>query len=294
MKIIKFGGTSVSSAQSLTNILNIVQDNIKQQHNIIVVCSALQNVTDILIQTYHLMLQGNNKYKKLVANIQQQHQTLIEQIIELPQQPPIVQEVNTIFDNLYQILHQYYAIKYHTDEIEALISGFGEILSCTIISHYLTQHQITVKFVNARNLITTEINVENMHIVNFPMTEKNICQWYETVDYIPIVTGFIASTTTHTPSTLGRGGSDYTAAILGASLNASSIEIWTDVDGIMTIDPIYSKDGYSIPYISYREAIELSHSGAKVIYLPTIYPTYKKDIPILINSKGFSLPLLLL
>ncbi len=283
MKVLKFGGTSVGSKDSLANVLSIIQQNLTSHEKILVVCSAMSGVTNKLLDAGILAANGDSTYKKLIKDIQVKHIKLIKALIKTSSQDHVTKQIDYLFKELDNVLKGVFLLKEISKRSSDLVLSFGELLSCSIITQYILQQNIKAKFIDTRNLIITDASFGNAK-VDFEESEKNISKLFKNLDYVPIITGFIASTITGDTTTLGRGGSDYTASIVAAGVNADVIEIWTDVDGIMTADPKYVKKAFTIPNINYQEAIELSHFGAKIIYSPTLYPAFRKHIPLWVKN----------
>ncbi|MBP9741907.1 MAG: bifunctional aspartate kinase/homoserine dehydrogenase I [Burkholderiales bacterium] len=282
MKVLKFGGTSVGSVEALNQVLNIIQKNLINDEKIVVVCSAMAGVTNSLIEAGRLAAVADSKHKQLITDIEEKHLEIISLIISNNTQE-IIGEIKELIKELEHILTGVFLLGELSPRTQDLIAGFGELLSCKVIAKYLQQYNINAKFSDSRQLIKTNNNFGNAQ-VDFEATNKALHQFYKHLDYIPIITGFIASTIDNKTTTLGRGGSDYTASIIGAGINANAIEIWTDVNGVMTADPKLVKKAFTVSNISYLEAIELSHFGAKIIYSPTLYPAFSKLIPLWVKN----------
>lgn len=276
MKVLKFGGSSVGSPEQIMQVKKIIDS---QQESCVVVVSAFQGITDQLVNLATLAMQHNEAYKKEVVLIEQRHLDTINEIIEASMRPKVTAQIHTLIKSLNDILTGVLLLGELTPKIQDLILSFGEQLSATIISNVVKKGVMY----DARKFIRTNSNYGSAR-VDFTLTDNLILQYFQLIDHIPVIPGFIASNDAEETTTLGRGGSDYTAAILAATLNASSLEIWTDVDGFMTADPRKVAKAYAINSLTYAESIELSHFGAKVIYTPTIHPVYKKNIPIAIRN----------
>ena len=286
MKVLKFGGTSVGSWVALRHVLDIVTIDVESGSMPVVVCSALSGITNKLVEVANLAKQHNIKYRDLVKDIECSHMNIIDALIDIKYQGVIAGKIKLLINQLEDVLQGVYLLNELSLKTEALVLSFGEQMSCQIITKYFKQNQINARYIDARQLIITDNNYVNA-LVNFEKTNNNLKSFANSLSserYIPVITGFISSTETNDTTILGRGGSDYTASIIGAGINADVIEIWTDVDGIMTTDPKQVKHAYSIPDMSYQEAMELSHFGAKIIYSPTIYPAFKHLIPIVVKN----------
>lgn len=283
MKILKFGGSSVGSPESLRQVKKIVETNCEEKK--IIVVSAFQGITDKLQNTSELASYGNLSYTEELTRIKQKHLDTIEELLPENQQNKATSQVKLLVNELENFLHGIYLIKDLTPKTLDYIMSFGEHLAAYIISKFIEN----AYFVDSRDFIITDENFGKAN-VNFDATDNLVVQTFDEFlnhnpsNRIAIVPGFIASTKKGDTSTLGRGGSDYTAAIIASALQAGELEIWTDVDGFMTSDPRKVKKAYPIDQMSYAEAMELSHFGAKVIYTPTVQPVYRKNIPIVVKN----------
>lgn len=277
MKVMKFGGTSVGSIQAILAVKKIVED---QTESVIVVVSAFSGITDQLYKTAQLASEGKEEYAIEYDLMLQRHMDVIENVV-IPENLKTVQEaVSLQFNDLSNILRGVYLIKDMSPKIIDTIVSYGETLSSMIIAHAIAGAQ----HFDSRKIIKT-INQYNKHIVDFPATNGLIENMFAEKSGIYLCGGFISSDSkTNFTTNLGRGGSDYTAAILAAALNASILEIWTDVDGFMTADPRVISNTYVIENLSFSEAMELCNFGAKVIYPPTIFPVFHKNIPVIIKN----------
>ncbi len=283
MKVLKFGGTSVGSTHALNNVLNIIKLNLTAQEKIIVVCSALSGITNKLLEAGKIAATGDLQYIDLINQIEDRHIAVANSIINSAEHESINALIKQITNELRDVLRGVFLLKEMSPRSEDTVLSFGEVFSCSIIAKYLQQQGIMAKFIDSRSLIKTDENFGNAK-VDFTQTDRNLQEFFKQFDFVPVVTGFIASNSKNETTTLGRGGSDYTASIVGAGINADSIEIWTDVNGVMTADPKYVKKAFTVPNISYKEAIELSHFGAKIIYSPTLQPVFRKRIPLLVKN----------
>ena len=274
MNVLKFGGTSVGSSENIKKTADIVKNKAKTDKTVVVV-SAMGGVTNLLIDSSIKSAAGDESYKDGLKTIEEKHFKVIRDLVPINAQSGIIANIKVLLNQLEDVLHGVSLVKELSNKTSDYIVSFGELLSSIIIADVLS-----AQWVDARNIIKTDTNFGNAQ-VNFSTTDSLIVDYFKQQQaQIYIVPGFIASTEKGEISTLGRGGSDYTAAILAAALNASVLEIWTDVTGIMTADPRQVEHAFTVPKVSYKEAMELSHFGAKVIYPPTILPVYKKEIPI--------------
>ena len=291
MIVLKFGGTSVANSENISKTIAIVANKSKS-HKLNVVVSAFSGVTDLLLLAGKTASAKDKKYKEIVAEIEQKHKAVIDQLIPISDQNEIIDTVNGAINHLKTLLDGCYLLGEISDRTADIVAGFGELLSSQIIALALKESVANSCFKDSRELIKTDSNF-GMAQVNFEKTNLLITDFYKSISFqVVVLPGFIASSLDGNSTTLGRGGSDYTAAILAAALKSEILEIWTDVDGMFTANPKIVKQAQPIETISYQEAMELSHFGAKVLYPPTIQPVLKDSIPILIkntfepNTKG--------
>ena len=274
MKVLKFGGTSVGSVNSILSVKQIVE---AINEPVIVVVSALGGITDKLLNTSTMAAQGNLAYEKELSEIIARHLDVIEGVIEDRWiRMEVQRQVMRLLDELSNIFKGVYLINDLSPKTSDTIVSYGERLSSLIVSNVIKGAQLF----DSRKFIKT-VKQFNKHIVDFDETNRLILETFNPLPKVSLVPGFISSSAeTGEVTNLGRGGSDYTASILASALNASILEIWTDVDGFMTADPRVISSAYVIDRLSFTEAMELCNFGAKVIYPPTIYPVYHKNIPI--------------
>ena len=277
MKVLKFGGTSVGSEKGLSQVKKIVESC---SEDVIVVVSALGGITDQLLLTARLAAAGDEAYMPQCTAMIARHNELVEKIVLPENRPGVQNRLDELLDELSNIFIGVYLIRDLSPKTTDMILSYGERLSSEIVCGAVAG---SVRY-DAREFIKTK-PLFNRHVVDFASTEKLIERRFEKMPHVAIVPGFIATDLANGDATnLGRGGSDYTAAILASTLKASALEIWTDVDGFMTADPKVINDAYVIEHLSYVEAMELCNFGAKVIYPPTIFPAYHKNIPIVIRN----------
>ncbi|MFI3318471.1 MAG: bifunctional aspartate kinase/homoserine dehydrogenase I [Rikenellaceae bacterium] len=278
MRVLKFGGTSVGSIASLKNVQEIVATSSEE---LVVVVSAFGGVTDMLIATAEQAKSGNEAYTNRLVDISLRHKDMIRGIVAPERQHALEMALAPLFEDLSNIYKGVFLIRDLSPRTMDTILSYGERLSSRIISEILPE----VTLLDSRELIKTTAQF-GKHVVNFEATNANITECFAQVESrVKLLPGFISSDLTSGEiTTLGRGGSDYTAAILAAALDADILEIWTDVDGFMTADPRVISNTYVIDHLSYEEAMELCNFGAKVIYPPTIYPVYNKNIPIVVRN----------
>jgi aspartokinase/homoserine dehydrogenase 1 len=282
MKILKFGGTSVGSIQSIQTLLNILKTD-AVGNKPVVVLSAMSGVTNLLISMAEDASYGKD-FTADLAELERRHFEVVKSLLEIQNQNPALTRLKINFNQLEELLQGILALRELTPKTRDMVLGFGERCSTIMISKIATQYFPEAIFVDASEIIKTDSAFGNAK-VNMQLTEQLVRGFYnENSGKMLFVTGFIASNDAGQITTLGRGGSDYTAAILGSALNAEEIQIWTDVNGMMTADPRLVKKAFSLPELTYTEAMELSYFGAKVIYPPTMIPAFLKKIPIVIKN----------
>lgn len=278
MKVLKFGGTSVGTVKSLTHVKRIVESEVEP---VIVVVSALGGITDMLIATARMASKGDTSYLQNYAKIIERHNDVINGMVPKDKLLDVHSVVDPLLEELGNIYRGVALIKDLSSRSLDIIVSYGERLSSAIISRIIDSAQ----YFDSRNFIKT-VRQFNKHVVDFPTTESLVRSVFDRFSgKVAVVPGFISSDKENGDITnLGRGGSDYTASIIAASLNARLLEIWTDVDGFMTADPRVISNAYVIDQLSFVEAMELCNFGAKVVYPPTIYPVFHKNIPIIIKN----------
>ena len=278
MKVLKFGGTSVGSVDSILNVKKIVE---ACNEPVIVVVSALGGITDKLIQTSQMAVSGDPAYLTSFEEIVTRHHQMIEALIEnAEKRTELLARVDELLNELKSIYHGVYLIRDLSEKTSAAIVSYGERMSSQIAAVLIKN----AKWFDSRNFIMTE-KKEHRNLLDAELTNELVCQTFSVLQQVSLVPGFIScDKNTGETTNLGRGGSDYTAAIIAATLDAEVLEIWTDVDGFMTADPKVISAAYTIDELSYVEAMELCNFGAKVVYPPTIYPVCLKNIPILIKN----------
>lgn len=278
MKVMKFGGTSVGSVSSVLSVKKIVE---AVNEDVIVVVSALGGITDKLIKTSRMAAAGDASYEKEMKEIVNRHIEMVYTVIPAGHEREILlDQVNELLSELKDIFQGIYLIHDLSPKTSAAIVSYGERLSSIIVAALIDG----AKWFDSRTFIKTE-KKHNKHILDSDLTTQLVREAFRELPKVSLVPGFISSDKqTGEVTNLGRGGSDYTASILAASLDADILEIWTDVDGFMTADPRVISTAYPITELSYVEAMELCNFGAKVVYPPTIYPVCHKNIPILIKN----------
>ena len=283
MHILKFGGTSVGSVESIRQVIRIVTAHRQQETPIAVVLSAMSGVTNQLIEIGRMATDGQPDYMDLVRRIEDRHFNVVKALVPIKEQGKIVGAIRGTVNELEDLLRGVSLIRELTPRTMDLIMSFGERLSNLVVAECTKAGGLPAVFCDARELIKTDAqfgHAEVNYTATNPLVQAYFGQNSGASAPVPFVTGFIGSTEKGETTTLGRGGSDYTASILGAALNAEIIDIWTDVDGMMTADPRKVPNAFNIPTITYAEAMELSHFGAKVIYPPSLQPAFARNIPI--------------
>ena len=283
MKVLKFGGSSVAKPERIKGVIEILKDLYIKGEKFTVVFSAFGGVTDSLIRMSSLAAKGDESYHLLFDEFQKRHLEAAKVLIGNDLLKARLPQLKDNHDVLKNILYGIFLVREASPRTMDYVLSFGERNAAFIIAHALQENGINAKFLDARKIIKTDKNFGTAK-VDFNLTYEKIRAYYTENPEIQIVTGFIASAKGGLTTTLGRGGSDYTASLLGAGLRASHIEIWTDVDGVLTADPRKVKKAFTIPSMTYSEAMEMSHFGAKVIYPPTLQPALIKRIPIYIKN----------
>ncbi|WP_149276350.1 bifunctional aspartate kinase/homoserine dehydrogenase I [Pareuzebyella sediminis] len=282
MKVLKFGGTSVANANTIFSVKDIVAQTAADK--IIVVVSAFGGITDLLLQGARQAAQQDETYKSVLQEIEDRHLSTAKELIAINAQSKVLSKVKSELNTLETLLDGAYLIGEITPKLSDKIVSYGELLSSYIISEYLIQENLDARQVDSRTIIKTD-DINGRATVDFKLTNDNCVHFFSEVPQsIVVMPGFIASSKNGNSTTLGRGGSDYTAAIIAAALDAEVLEIWTDVSGMYTANPKLVKQAKAIPHISFEEAMELSHFGAKVLYPPTIQPVLAKGISIHIKN----------
>lgn len=278
MKVLKFGGTSVGSVESILSVKKIVE---AEKEPVVVVVSALGGITDKLIKTSKLALAGDLSYQSEFDEIAGRHHQMIEAVIPSGEKKErLLETIDALLDELKSIYQGVYLIRDLSPKTSAAIVSYGERLSSNIVAVLIDG----AKWFDSRTFIKTEIK-SGRQLLASDLTHELVKQAFVDLPKVSLVPGFISTDADSGEVTnLGRGGSDYTASIIAAALDASFLEIWTDVDGFMTADPKVISTAYTINELSYVEAMELCNFGAKVVYPPTIYPVCVKNIPILIKN----------
>ena len=283
MKVLKFGGTSVGSTKNIQKVIEIVK-NESLSENVIVVVSAIGGITDSLLAAAYKAVEKNKKYKVDFESLRSKHVEIIDGLLSEEAHQITLDIVLNHLSKLEKILDGIYLINEMSPKTTDKLLSFGELLSSLIIFETMKLQDLNIQLKNSQNLIVTNSNFTNA-AVNFEETNENIVTYFRNNDkIITILPGFISKSELGEITTLGRGGSDYTAAIIAAAMDVNVLEIWTDVSGMFTTNPKAVKNAKPIQKLSYLEAIELSHFGAKVLYPPTVLPVLSKQIPLLIKN----------
>jgi len=283
MQVLKFGGTSVANAVNIKKVKAIVEQK-KGDGDLVIVVSAFSGVTDGLLQCGQSALDGNPEYASLIENLTNQHVNTVKELVPVTAQSSVLSWVVQQFHEVEDICSGIKLLSEFSDRTRDRLVSYGELVSSKIISAYLASEGLDNDWLDARKVIVTD-NHHTKATVDFAATKEKVQQQIlSSSKSLFVVPGFIAADEKGNTTTLGRGGSDYTAAIIGACAGASSVEIWTDVSGMMTADPRLVPNAKHIKAISYNEAMELSHFGAKVIYPPTLQPLMQEGIPVWIKN----------
>lgn len=283
MKILKFGGSSIDTPERILKVLDIIRSPVQRGEAVVVVVSALGGVTDRLIEMSALASKPHGQYETLLSELERRHIDCAEALISDGDREQVVSVVKDAVKELDNLLRGVSLLKEVPPRTMDLILSFGETLSATLMCESLNSRCLEAEFLDARKLIKTNRTFGGAH-VNMKTSLRNIRDYFQAHPSIQIVTGFIGSTEENETTTLGRSGSDYTASIIGAALGTDVVEIWTDVDGIMTADPKKVPDAVPIQSMTYEEAMEMSHFGAEVIFPPTLQPAMSHRIPIRIRN----------
>ena len=284
MKVLKFGGSSVRDADRISQVATIIKSSFDGKEPLIVVVSAIGGVTDLLLDMCDLAVTADLAYKEKLELFKKRHLEIVHNLFNAENFIEILKDFEEGFEALKDLLHGIELVQEASLRTKDHVLSFGERNSAYILAHYLRQTGINAFYNDARKLIATDNQFGNAR-VDFEKTNSRISSYFkDKKDSVHIVTGFIGSNENGLTTTLGRGGSDFTASILGAAIDAAHVEIWTDVDGVLTSDPRKVKNAFTVDSLSYAEAMELSHFGAKVIYPPTIQPLLSRNIPFYIKN----------
>ncbi len=283
MQVLKFGGSSVANASNIKKVIATITEASNITRTVVVV-SAMGGITDAILQCVEQAAAGDDAYKPAVKAIEQRHLDAVRELVPITLQSSVLSQVMTLCNEIEDICNGVFLLRELSPRTKDRIVGYGERLSSRILSIALRVSGVENIWKDAGELITTDNTFGNALVEN-EVTYKQIVDYFgQTPGNVFILPGFVASTHDGLPTTLGRGGSDYSAALIAGALNAAVLEIWTDVSGIMTADPRFVPHARIVPHISYEEAMELSHFGAKVIYPPTIQPARKNRIPVRVKN----------
>ncbi len=283
MKVVKFGGSSVADADHIRRVAELISD-INRDTPIVAVFSAMGGVTDLLIQAARAAEAGDSAHRRFLAQVQSRSTNAAMDLLAEKAAPGWLTE---LLEELFDMAHGVELIHECTARSMDLLMSFGERISCRLISEYLTQSGVSADYIDARNVIVTD-NTHGAAIADtdasYPRIKNAVQDAINRGARVPVVTGFLAATPDGVTTTLGRNGSDFTASLIGAALGADAIEIWTDVDGVLSADPRAVPSAFVVPELSYQEAMELSYFGAKVIHPRTMLPAVELGIPIVIRN----------
>ncbi|MEO5649796.1 MAG: aspartate kinase, partial [Ginsengibacter sp.] len=284
MQVLKFGGSSVANANNINRVISILQNAAQKDEQIVVVLSEFGGITDTLIEAGNLASMADILYEEKLLLIEHRHLDAVRDLIPIDKQSGVLSRVKKLCNEIEDICKGVFLLKELSAHTKDSITSYGEILSTQIFSAKLDSLGINNTWKDSRQLIVTNSEFGRA-TVDFAATNRKVTEYFSSAKPgFFVIPGFIGSDKNGNTTTLGRGGSDYTASILGAALKASVVEIWTDVSGMMTADPGLVSNAKIIQHISYEEAMELSHFGAKVIYPRTIQPVMSQTIPILIKN----------
>ena len=283
MKVLKFGGSSVAKPDRIRQIVDILKAYYTKGEKFTVVFSAFGGITDALIEMSSLAAKGDESYLDAFEAFSRRHIEAVEDLLGGDYLETTLPQLENNHEVLKNILYGIFLVREASSRTMDYVLSFGERNSCFIIAQVLRQSGINTSYLDARKVIKTDKHFGSAK-VDFDLSYQKIREHYSQNPEVQVVTGFVASAKGGLTTTLGRGGSDYTASLLAAGLDASIIEIWTDVDGVLTADPRKVKRAFTIPSMTYAEAMEMSHFGAKVIYPPTLQPALKKKIPLYIKN----------
>ncbi|WP_438423478.1 bifunctional aspartate kinase/homoserine dehydrogenase I [Aquimarina macrocephali] len=282
MNVLKFGGSSVANASTIESVIEIIKQQ-SQKQSLYVVVSAMGGITDLLLQAGEEASANNENYKNTLAEIEKRHFEAVKTLIPVVSQSAIISKVKAELNTLESLCEGVYLLSELSLKTAAVIAGFGEMLSSYIITEAAKIKGLDIVLKDSRELIVKTIN--SKVVIDYKETNTRIKEFANNSTHkVSLFPGFVARTKDGEPTTLGRGGSDFTAAILAAAIDACELQIWTDVSGLYTANPKLVKQAKPVHHISYQEAMELSHFGAKVIYPPTIHPVLEKNIPIVIKN----------
>ncbi len=283
MQVMKFGGTSLEHAQRIQQVGQIINRTYSSTNGLAVVVSAFGGVTNALIQAARSAASGDDRYQFMLKSLETKHLQVTRELLPPNQQTDALTFIMREIKNLYDVLHGVYLVRELSPRVLDFVMSFGERLSAFIVAEFLNQQGLPAYYLDARRVVRTDDRFGAAR-VDYATTYQQIQRHFQQKEGLAVITGFIGATANNQTTTLGRSGSDFSASIFGAALNASEIQIWTDVDGVLTADPNHVPEAFTIPELSYEEAMELSHFGAKVIHPRTMQPALEKGIPIRIKN----------
>ena len=280
--VMKFGGTSVGTTEAIESAAKIVANNRKDWKNIIVITSALSGVTNLLLESAEKASQGDTIfYAHAIGELRVKHYLILEKLVpDIEIKNKVMQEINSLIADFSYLCQAISVIGEASPRAMDAVSGLGERMSVRVLSAVLESMDVDAKYIEATSLIITDDHFQNAS-PDMEATKRKTNDVLEDLldnGIVPVITGFISATPEGVTTTLGRGGSDYSAAIIGKALNADEVWIWTDVDGVMTVDPRLVKEATTIPELTYREVAELAYYGAKVLHPKTIHPVIEAGI----------------
>lgn len=279
--VLKFGGSSLATPERVRNACDIVRNTVEPVAA--VVCSSFGGVTDQLIEMCHLAIDRDERYRQELEAFTLRHRKAVQALIEEPQCSALMGRLEEKTTDLQDILHGIYLLGEATKKTRDFVMSFGERFSNMIVTEVLRVHRPEVSYLNATKVIKTDDRFGRARVIQ-GMTDQAIRDYFSNEPGLKVVTGFIGSTAEQQVTTLGRGGSDYTASIIGAALGCQEIRIWTDVNGFMSADPRRLPEAFSVPTMTYEEAMEMAHFGAKVIYPPSLAPAMRHQIPVTVRN----------
>ena len=282
MKVMKFGGSSVKDAEKIHHVSEIAREAAALEP-VVLVFSAMKGITDMLIEAASSAEKGDPGYRRLVEEIRSRQQEAIAALFSSSDSQAIEKDIDKLLNELSDILHGVELVRECSARTMDMVMSFGERINCRLIASYLSASGTPAHYVDARSMIVTDSSHGNAKVdfeVSYALIEKTISG----IDGIAVVTGFIARTEKGVTTTLGRNGSDYTASLLGAAIHADQVEIWTDVDGVLSADPRLVPSAFVLPEISLEDAMELSYFGAEVIHPYTMLPAVDRNISIFIKN----------
>ncbi len=283
MKVLKFGGTSLQNTDRIGRVIQIIKDQKVKEDRLLVVVSAFAGITDALIKAAHWAAEGRKEYQQIIQSIEDTHFQVVKTLISVQNQGTILAHIVNQLNDLNDVLHGIFLVRELSLRVLDFVMSFGERFSAFIIAHILKEHNIEADYLDARSVIKTNNRFGQAQVLWTETTQK-VQHYFQQARALQVITGFIASTLNNETTTLGRSGSDFTASIFAAILHCQEIQIWTDVDGVMTADPRKVPTAFTIPQITYEEAMELSHFGAQVIHPRTMQPALDNKIPIHIKN----------